>query len=267
MDLQQIANDINLLAEFCGKRDIKKLSKQELFNTYGIEYADVLILFGGSIVEGFDIVGKAMIDGIASNLILVGGVGHTTESLRNVINDLWPSIETENNTEAVLMGEYLKLKYNIKNYYLENKSTNCGNNVTYALELLKENNIKHKNIIIVQDSTMQQRMDAGFKKYSSNINIINYAPYNVKITVKDDKLVFDKNDILGMWDIEKYISLLMGEIPRLYDNEYGYGPNGTDYIAHVNIPENVLKAFENLKLEYANLIRLANPNYASKEFK
>lgn len=40
----------------------------------------------------------------------------------------------------------------------------------------------------------------------------------------------------------------MGEIPRLSDDANGYGPNGKNYIAHVDIPENVKIAFEELKM-------------------
>jgi len=63
---------------------------------------------------------------------------------------------------------------------------------------------------------------------------------------------------------KKYISLLMGEIPGLLDDTNGYGPNGKIYIAHVDIPMNVLKAFEDLKVDYGDLVRVANPLYASK---
>jgi hypothetical protein len=44
-----------------------------------------------------------------------------------------------------------------------------------------------------------------------------------------------------------------------------YGPNGKNYIAHVNIPVYVWKASEELIVEYADLERVANPLYASKE--
>ncbi|MEC1526056.1 hypothetical protein P9D43_29115 [Neobacillus niacini] len=79
------------------------------------------------------------------------------------------------------------------------------------------------------------------------------------------QVTIEPSDIWGMWDIKMYIFLLMGEIPRLLDDENGYGPNGKNYIAHVDIPVNVLKAFEELKVEYADLVRAANPLYASKE--
>lgn len=113
---------------------------------------------------------------------------------------------------------------------------------------------------------MQCRMDAGFRKYlqDSKVEVINFATYKVRVEVKSEKLVFEPSGIWGMWDIERYISLLMGEIPRLLDDTNGYGPNGKNYIAHVDIPMNVLKAFEELKVEYGDLVRVANPLYASK---
>ena len=57
----------------------------------------------------------------------------------------------------------------------------------------------------------------------------------------------------------------MGEIPRLTDNATGYGPKGKNYIAHVEIPTEVRIVFEVLKQDYADLIRLANPLYASTD--
>lgn len=47
-----------------------------------------------------------------------------------------------------------------------------------------------------------------------------------------------------------------GRIPRLTDNAAGYGPKGKNYIAHVEIPTEVRIAFEALKQDYADLIRL-----------
>jgi hypothetical protein len=110
-------------------------------------------------------------------------------------------------------------------------------------------------------------MDAGFRKYlqDSKVEVINFASYQVKVEVKNEKLVIEPTGIWGMWDIERYISLLMGEIPRLIDDANGYGPNGKNYIAHVDIPVNALKAFEELKEEYRDLVRVANPLYASEQ--
>jgi hypothetical protein len=65
-----------------------------------------------------------------------------------------------------------------------------------------------------------------------------------------------------MWDIDRYINLLMGEIPRLRDDRDGYGPAGKGFIAHVDIPADVEKAFSGLKNIFGDRIREANPLYA-----
>lgn len=261
---KQIADYINTLGKFCGKRDVPLLTKEELNKKYGINQADVMVLFGGSIICGGDVLAEAIKNNISKKYIIVGGAGHTTETLRKKIHNELPNIKTTGMTEAEIFSEYLKYKYDLQPDLLECNSTNCGNNITYLLELLKENNIDFNSIILVQDSTMQYRMEAVLRKYVSNdITIINYAAYKAKVVVKKDDLTYE-NNILGMWDMERYISLLMGEIPRLSDNSEGYGPNGKDFIVHIDIPDEVSLAFSELKKEYAEMIRVANPKYASK---
>ena len=49
----------------------------------------------------------------------------------------------------------------------------------------------------------------------------------------------------------------MGEIPRLTDNEEGYGPRGKDFLIHIDIPEKVENAFLELKKYYPNMVREA----------
>ena len=58
-----------------------------------------------------------------------------------------------------------------------------------------------------------------------------------------------------MWNIDRYVNLLMGEIPRLTDDENGYGPKGKGYISHVEIPAEVQEAFQKLKAVYGEETR------------
>ena len=264
----EIANCINVLGNFCGKRDIDELTAFELMKKYGVEKADVMVLFGGSILAGGDILGNAMKNDVAKKYVIVGGRGHTTASLEEQFYKLYPDSDKNSIlseiSEAEIFRNYLKHKYNLQPDFLEIHSTNCGNNITNLLKLLKEKNITFKNTIISQDATMQLRMEAILKKYlSENIKIINFATYSAKVCVKDEKLCFE-NYIFGMWDIDRYITLLMGEIARLTDDENGYGPKGAGYTAHIDIPEDVKNAFFVLKQIYGDKVRKANPLYASK---
>lgn len=262
---KRIVEHINLLGNFCGKRDVPTLEKEELKKKYDIDKADVMVLFGGSIICGGDVLGNAMKNDIANKYIIVGGAGHTTNVLRKEISSYLPNVDTTNLTEAEIFNDYLKEKYNLEADLLECNSTNCGNNITYLLDLLKENAIDFNSIILVQDATMQCRMDAGLRKYVPNdIKIINFAAYSTEVTFKNNELIYE-NNILGMWDMNHYITLLMGEIPRLSDNIDGYGPKGKDFIAHVDIPNDVNQAFLKLKEEFSGMVRHANPLYASKQ--
>ena len=109
---------------------------------------------------------------------------------------------------------------------------------------------------------MQLRMDATLRKFlSKEIPIINYPAYEVEVISSNNQLEYDSN-ISSMWDMERYISLLMGEIPRLMDNTNGYGPKGKDFISHVDVPENVIEAYEELMEIFPDATRKANPNFA-----
>ena len=259
------ADAINILGQFCGMRDVECLNSAALLAKYSIPQADVFVLFGGSILAGGDLLAQAIKDRIAKVYVIVGGAGHTTEALRQKVHSEYPAIETAGLPEAEVFQRYLKEVYSCEADYLETKSTNCGNNITYLLDLLKENQVKCSSIILCQDATMQRRMDAGLRKYTSDdLLIINYAAYRALVIAENDTLTYSE-PIHGMWDINRYVNLLMGEIPRLKDDENGYGPKGKSFIAHVDIPEAVDAAFNKLKAVYGDITRVANPKYASKE--
>lgn len=42
-----------------------------------------------------------------------------------------------------------------------------------------------------------------------------------------------------MWTIRRYLTMLMGEIPRLTNDENGYGPRAHGFLTHVDIPDEV----------------------------
>ena len=265
--IRKTAECINILARFCGTRDIAELTTEQINHKYGIKQVDVFALFGGSILCGGDVLAQAIQNHIAKKYIIVGGAGHTTETFRQKVHTLFPTLKTSGKTEAEVYDMYLAYKYGLHADLLECQSTNCGNNVTYLLELLEANSIRIQSLLIAQDATMQCRMDAGFRKYlNQSATIINYATYQAEVIVKDDKLAF-QDDILGMWDMDRYISLLMGEIPRLTDDAKGYGPKGKDFIAHVDVPTEVISAFQTLCNDYSQLVRDANPLFASPKEK
>ena len=262
--MQKIADNLNTLIDFLAKRDINKLTQNELNQKFNLSQVDVAILFGGSIPEGCKVFAKAHQANLAKHYLIVGGAGHTTQTLRQQMQPAFTNYDTAGKSEAEIMNHYLQTKYQITDCILETQSTNCGNNITNTLTLLEKLHINPQSILFMQDATMQMRMYAGFKKYTNKIKLINYATYKIHFTVKHNQLALKPNTLWGMWDINRYITLLLGEIPRLHDNENGYGPNGANFIAHIDIPQKVLTAY-NYLTEHLNIsARKANPKFASK---
>lgn len=237
-----ISDAINTISAFLGRRDVPELTQEALKSSYGFSQADVMVLFGGSIIAGGDVLAQAIKNNIAKTYVIVGGVGHTTQSLRDAVQKLYPEIQTQDKPEAEIFQAYLQYRYNLKADYLETKSTHCGNNITNLLALLEDNAVLCENIILTQDAAMQLRMCATLLKHRPGLRVINFATYKAQIT---PDLTF-ADSIPGMWPIDRFVSLLMGEVKRLADTPEGYGPRGAGFISHTDIPKEVEEAYEAL---------------------
>jgi uncharacterized SAM-binding protein YcdF (DUF218 family) len=107
--------------------------------------------------------------------------------------------------------------------------------------------------ILIQDPTMQRRTDASFRKawHRTGTQFINFAPWVPELTAPVGKLHFEATSPDGIWTLPRFLSLVMGEIPRLRDDAHGYGPRGRDFIAHVEIPPAIETAFALLRAPLA----------------
>ncbi len=211
--LEEIARCANVLSEYLGQRDVPLLSPERLMETYGVRQVDVMVLFGGSVLAGGDVLAEAMRKQVAQKYIIVGGEGHTTSSLREEMHRLYPDGKFARMSEAEMFSFYLARRYGLQPDEMECKSTNCGNNITNLLELLRKKGFPFDTVILCQDAAMQRRMDAGFRKYApSGVRAINFAAYSARVRVWKGKLAYVQ-EIHGMWDIDRYMELLMGKFP------------------------------------------------------
>lgn len=243
-----VAQAINTLVRFLARRDVAELTPAALGGV-----ADVAILFGGSIVAGADLFAAAMRAGAARRCLIVGGEGHTTDALRRVLGDDRPG------SEAALFDRYLRRRHGLAADLLEEESTNCGTNVTNALALLRAEGVRHDRLVLIQDASMQQRMDAGFRRHARpGTGIVNFAAHQ---TVVDELLAY-VDPPAGMWPLDRYVPLLMGEVPRLTDGPDGYGPAGRDFIAHVDVPAEVHAAVDLLTRATGFATRTADARWA-----
>ncbi|QAA31843.1 YdcF family protein [Clostridium manihotivorum] len=262
MDLKEVKfnieliNDINKIGLYLAKRDISTLSVSELYNKYGLEKIDMVILLGNSITYSIEVAKQAFENLSAEYLMIVGGIGHSTSYLYDNITkyNRYSDIKSEGRAEADIMKDVLEDVYSVNEKYIivENQSTNCGDNAEKALNTLRKVKIKPSSVLLIQDPTMQLRSYEAFKKYFEGdelINFINYAPFLPSIKFEGEKVTFQQDYIEGIWGIERYLSLIMGEVPRLRDDEAGYGPKGKNFIGHVDIPKDVLDAYSRINTE------------------
>ena len=254
-------SSINTLVGFCARRDVPALTREALWSAVGGP-ADVAVLLGGTIVAGADVFAGAMREQVASRYLIAGGQGHTTGALRDSLRERMGWNDADSGTEAALLDRYLRERHGLAADLLEHDSTNCGANARNALALLRARRIPHDRVILVQDATMQQRTGAAFRLHAGPETVlVNYASHQTTVTLADGQLAYPAPPA-GMWPIDRYVTMLMGEVPRLTDDASGYGPAGRGYTAHVEVPPQVRRAFTYLREATGFATRAADPRWA-----
>ncbi|KAF5983353.1 DUF218 domain-containing protein [Fusarium coicis] len=144
---------------------------------------------------------------------------------------------------------------------VEDASTNCALNAVYTRKVLDQHGYTSPcSIVVAQDPTMCRRTVAAFEQvYSDKMDdtpvFAGWPTFVPRVAAQDsraqnqegglisylryDIAEFGKNQDDGLWSMERLMSLLVGEIPRMRDNENGYGPRGKGSIVHVDIPQDV----------------------------
>lgn len=202
---------------------------------------DLVLLFGGSMPPTWEVAVDAVRRGEVGALMLVGGRGHTTASLLAALGHDPADPATRTLTEADLMAEWLAAEHGIDDVLLEQRSTNCGTNVTYAEQVAARHGLHPRTVALVQDPTMQRRMDARFRHtwtLGGAVAVNRPGP-----------------DSRGHWPRPQWVSLVMGEVPRLRDDADGYGPRGRGFIAHVDVPAEVEAAHRALVAAHPGWVR------------
>lgn len=260
--LQEHADDLNNISSFLAKKDIDRLESRFLKKKFGIEQADLLILLGNSIIYSAELVAEAYQNKAVKKILIIGGVGHSTQYLRDNVRDhtVYSGINVRNRSESEIFKDILVKYQNIdeKHIIIGSKSTNCGENAEEAYDLITSMSTQPKKIILMQDPTMQLRSYASFLKVwgkTSDTTFINYPPLIPFLRISNGRLRLLDYGLENLWGIERLISLILGEIPRLYDDENGYGPNGKGFITHVDIPADVMNSYERLLPVYRDYLK------------
>ncbi|WP_161890548.1 YdcF family protein [Pontibacter russatus] len=251
----------NLLIPFLAKRDISSLTAQELQAIYSIPQADLLILLGNSSLYVAEQAAVAYREGLAKELMICGGIGHSTHFLERNIrrHPVYNNVDVGGRPEADMLQDILVKYLGMQpgEIILENQSTNCGGNATEARKVLERLQKHPKTLLLLQDPVLQRRTQASFENVwqQAEVQFISYAAFVPLLQLKEGAFAFANEAHSEFCGIDRFLSLVMGEIPRLRNDANGYGPRGSGFITAVEIPAEVEAAYEELATLYPFFVR------------
>ncbi|MGU3522656.1 YdcF family protein [Enterobacteriaceae bacterium C23F] len=214
--------------------------------------ADLVVLAGNAVMPTIDAACRLAAEN--RTLLISGGIGHSTTFLYAAVarHPRYNSLRTTGRPEAAILADIAHQFWNIphERIIVEDRSTNCGENARFTRDVMQERNIVSRNAIVVQDPTMQRRTMATFAHvWQGDASVPQWHSYPGYLPVLcNGKMGLTFTDEAhDVWPVERYLSLILGELPRIQDDENGYGPRGKGFIAHVDMPEKVQSAWRQLR--------------------
>ena len=215
--------------------------------------AELAILAGHSVLPNIE-GAVALAKKFTLPLLISGGIGHATAVLAEAMaaHPLYRQINTQGLSEAQMLAEIARTFAALPDaqLLLEGASRNCGENAAFSQRLLDNHNLQPQQIILIQDPLMQRRTDATFRWQWRNRSD---APRFINWPVFTPQLITDAGMVRivgappqGLWSLERFLSLLMGEVQRLRNDEQGYGPKGKGFFGEVEMPDEIDHAWHRL---------------------
>jgi len=182
-----------------------------------LEKSDCILVLGSMDTRTAERGADIYLQGYAPIIIFSGGLGKLTK-------DMWAGTEAELFATIALDKGVPR-----EAIFIENKSTNTGENILFTQQLLQEKNLDLESFIVVQKPYMERRSYATFKKHWPT----------KKLLVTSPLLSFEEyptNDI----PVEKLINMMVGDLQRIKL----YPEKG--FQVYQQIPEEVWEAYEEL---------------------
>lgn len=269
---QDLSNHVNIIATFLAHNQIPSLST--------CDPVDCIIICASSVLYQASYVFQATQDrpSIAKTLVLVGGIGHSTNLIYEAVarHPQYREINDDGDVvglpESHVLQRILNRSFNIPKpdhdgpkVLVEDRSTNCGANAVETRKVLDQHGITGPlSCIVVQDPTMSLRTVASFEKAYEDLPAAERPTFKAcPVFVPETRMrsgqleyaVIEEHSLRNelrlrrddLWEKQRFCELLVGEITRLNDDENGYGPKGKGFIGHVDVPEGVVEAAKRVK--------------------
>lgn len=193
-------------------------------------------------------------------VVFVGGIGHGTAPLIRNCQKSYPELvraDWQQLSEAEITQEIFS-HYCLRELtlLLEKDSTNTGENARFSYELLKQD--LPQRFWLVQDPLVQKRSHLTFShEWQLPLSAIYPLFFEQPQLINFNRQPLFKNPQMDTWwTADYFLSLVLGEIRRLNDDENGYGPKGANFIPHVAVPEKVLANYQRCKKHLLGINRI-----------
>ncbi|MFH0791513.1 MAG: YdcF family protein, partial [Candidatus Omnitrophota bacterium] len=234
--------DLQRLINFLAERDIKAL-----YSVVPMKF-DLMLVLGNSQIKSIEMAVRAYTQELVRRFLIAGGMGRETAMLiKNVGKSKYEIGNIEEKTEAEVFKEIMMANGISEQAFLplETNSTNIGENIRYALNILEEyglNAVTVTSIIISQNPVVQKRIGATWEriiqearyKAWKNAKFVNFALYVPNVSQ------------MGEEEFWYWLKMVLGEMHRLNPNVYG--SKGQGFIVDVEIPGEIKAIYRRLIL-------------------
>ncbi|KAL5045770.1 hypothetical protein BDW71DRAFT_74775 [Aspergillus fruticulosus] len=259
--------DINLLAGYLSN---PQLQLEDLPSSPPV---DCIVICASMVLHQAEALFHTLQDhpSLTKALILCGGIGHSTRYMYEAVAQHSRFSPIGNSIQC--LPEARVLERTLDTFFdraaitsqgcrilIEDQSTNCGENALFCRRVLDDAGLQNPRCcVVIQDPTMMRRTVASFRKAyeeQTEMPLFLSCPVLVPGVERSEgpegNLRYWQMAASGvkLWPLRRFISLILGEIPRLRDDEDGYGPRGRGYIPHVEIPVEVEAAWARLRATF-----------------
>jgi uncharacterized SAM-binding protein YcdF (DUF218 family) len=253
---------INQICRYLAVDDFEHgaIHSEGLLRRTGRRQFDMVAVFGNQVLATITEACSLVREGLGDQLLLSGGRGHSTDFLLdNVAKSaryghlLEKGFIREGFSEAEIFSAIAQREFCIprEKILTDTQSTNTGQNARHSLELLAGNAPRTLHMLVLQDPLMQRRTMLTLSLAAQNVAerpllfsravfvpLVRWEGHGgVRLAPIEDQ----------PWQEDRFLSVLLGEIRRLRNDEQGYGPRGSGFIPAVEIPDEVMSCFEVLR--------------------
>lgn len=182
-----------------------------------LKRSDCILVLGSHDIRVADRAAELYHENLAPYIIFSGGLGNFTKEIWTESEaDLFAAIAIDRGVPA-------------SDIFIENKSTNTGENILFSQQLLKEHQLDPESFIVVQKPYMERRSYATFKRHWPD----------KKISVTSPQISFEAYPTSEI-PMEKVINIMVGDLQRIKI----YPQKG--FQIYQDIPDHVWAAAEEL---------------------